>query len=221
LQSRSDAEILTERESDEVAGARLIEGCRRMSNLKSAFRIASIVVYIIAAVAFAFLYRETSAMTGFCVVAAVLIGCGSVPARPGRPVTLYGAFGLLVGHAFWLFVSAINQGMYLGLIPAVLTAVGAVWMMQNPTWPSVIFSGAVGVLNLALAGLQFQHRFDATLSDPDTIRRTVLTSVVVLVVGLVFLAVGFTEMVMLKAAKSKRAARSADAARARRVDYEL
>jgi hypothetical protein len=190
-----------------------------MSDLKRAFRIASIAAYVIAAIALALTFKETRAMTGFCVVAAVLIGCGSVPARPGRAVTLYGAFGVLVGHAFWLFVSGINQGMYLILIPAVLMAVGAVWMMQEPTWPSVIFLGAAAALNLALAGLEYQNRFDAALADPDTIRRSALTSTVVLVVALVFLAVGFTEFLMLKAARAKRAARLATGPR--RPDYEL
>lgn len=190
-----------------------------MSKLKTNFRIASIAVYVLAAIALGLTFRETRAMTGFCVISAVLIGCASVPARPARPVTLYGAFGLLVGHAFWLFVSGINQGFYLSLIPAVLMAVGAVWMMQNPAWPSVIFLAVVDVLHLAIAAIQYQFRYDAEHSDPETIRRSVLTSVVVLVSGLAFLAVGFTEELLRKKAKAQRASRPAT--RPRTPDYEL
>jgi hypothetical protein len=181
-----------------------IEGV--MGSRKAKFQIAGLIVHLISAIALLLAFREAGGMVAFCVVSGALIGCGAVPARPGRPVTLYAAFGLLVGFAFWLFVSAVNQREFLVVIPAALLATGAVWLLQEPGWPPVLFTGVVALLCLGLVGLQYQHRYDLDGLDPETARRNALTTLVVLTVGLVYLALGFAEASLRKARKKVRRA---------------
>jgi hypothetical protein len=175
-----------------------------MSNLKASLFAAALIVHVLAAVAIALAFLETRAMTGFCVISGALIACGGAAAEPGRPITLYAAFGTLMGYAFWLAVSTINHRAFLYVIPVVLLAIGAVWVLQNPSWPSVLFGGVTAVLCLALTGLEFQHRFDADRADPDSIRRSALTTLVVLTIGLVYLAVSFGEVSLRKTRRKPR-----------------
>src|SRR5438876_8573482 len=71
-----------------------------MDDLKATLRIVGLVLHVLAAAVLVLLFLKTGGMTVFCVVAGALIGCASVPVRPGRPITVYTAFGLLMGYAF-------------------------------------------------------------------------------------------------------------------------
>jgi uncharacterized membrane protein len=179
-----------------------------MTDLLPKLRVASWVVLGLAAIALALLLGKTGAMAGWCIFPGILIACASVAASPGRPLMLYAAFGDLMGFAFWLGVSAINAGQYLDLLPALLLLVGVSWFLREPEWPSFIFTGVVVALCLGLMAYLYSHRFDLSHSDLELTVRVVNTSVVMLVVGAVFLAVGFIEVKLKKAVKRKKKSRA-------------
>lgn len=180
-----------------------------MSNTKATLRAIAIGVHVLATITLVLLFLQTGGMTGFCVVAGVLIGCVSVPARPGQPVTLYVAFGVLMGYAFWTGASAVNQRDLLALVPVLLLAAGAAWLLQAPSWPSVLFTGSAVLLSLVLAVFQYRHRNDPHDFDPEHIRRSAVTAIVVLTLGLVYLGLGFAEAMMQESRKAKRKVRRA------------
>jgi hypothetical protein len=179
-----------------------------MSNRKTIFITIALAVHLLAAIALVLLFLKTGGMTVFCVVAGALIGCASVAARPGRAVTMYVAFGMLMGYAFWMGASAISQRAFLELVVLLLLVGGVVWLLQDPRWPSALFSGVVVLLCLGLAVLQYTRR-EFSEYDPELVRRSVLTSYVVLGLGLVYLGLGLAETALQKAHKARRLVRRA------------
>lgn len=182
-----------------------------MSDLLSKVRLAGWVTHALAAVVLIALIATTGGMAVFCVVGGLLIGAAAVPTMPGRPITLYAAFGALMGYAFWMFVSAVNQGQYLALVPTLLVVAGAAWLVHDPGVPPAIFTGVVVLVCLGLNAVIYANRFDNVEVDSDIIVRTVRASTIVLLVGLVEGALGFTEAMLVKAQRKK-----AKAAKARR-----
>jgi hypothetical protein len=178
-----------------------------MSNTKTALLIAAIVVHILAAVALVILFFKTGGMTVFCVVAGTLIGGLSVAARPGRPITLYIAFGVLMGYVFWMGASAISQSAFLELLILVLLAAGAVWFLQDPRWPAALCTAVLALLLIGLAAVQFRQALQFIEYDPELIRRSALTSLVVLAIGLMYVGLGFAEASLQGPPKAKRARR--------------
>jgi hypothetical protein len=175
-------------------------------NNKAIFQVVALGVHLLAAAVLVLLFLQTGGMTVFCVVAGALIGCASVPARPGRPVTLYVAFGVLMGYAFWMAVSAVNQRAVLSLVPVVLLVAGAVWLLEAPRWPAALFTGVAVLLSLGLAVLQYRQRHD-TDYDPEYVRHSAVTSLVVLSLGLVYLGLGSAEAMWREPRKAKRGGR--------------
>lgn len=178
-----------------------------MNEGKKIFLAVTLGIHVMATLALVLLYFKTGIMTGFCVVAGALIGCVSVPARPGRPVSQYVAFGVLMGYVFWMGVSAVNQRDFLILVPVVLLAAGAAWWLQAPREPATVFTGIVVLLFLGLAVLQYQQPHHAGGFDPDRVRRSGVTSLGILGIGLVYLALGTAEALMRQPRKTKRARR--------------
>src|SRR5262249_4423684 len=138
-----------------------------------------------------------------------LIGCAAVPARPGRSITVYVTFGVLMGYAFWIAVSAVNLGQLLDLVPPLLLAVGAAWFLQKLHWPSALFTRLVIPLNIGLAVLLYQNRPAYEGEEATRYVHTALTSFVVLGVGLVYLVLSFAEARLYKSHKSRRTHRRA------------
>ena len=132
-------------------------------------------------------------MAIFCIVAGALIGCASVPAVRGRPVTLYVAFGVLMGNAFWMAVSAVNQGALLELVPVVLLVVGAAWFLKQPRWPAALFSAILLVFFMGISVLDYRQRHIDFEYDPEYIRRGAITSLVVSALGLVYVGLGLAQ----------------------------
>jgi hypothetical protein len=174
-----------------------------MMDLLPKLRIASIVLHVGAALALLVLLSRAGVTAGWCIFPGVLIACGSVPTMPGRPVTLYVSFGILMGYAFWLAVSAINLGEYLTLVPALLIVVGSAWLLNEPAWASAIFTWVAVAFCLGLTILLHQNRFNYPADEIESIGRTVATSAVVLVVGLLYSLFGFAEMMLKKTRKRK------------------
>jgi hypothetical protein len=189
-----------------------------MSDSKATLRVIALVVHPLAAIVLLLLFFKTWGMTVLCVVPGVLIGCGSVAARPGRPVTLYAAFGVLMGYAFWMGASAVSQGAIVAFVPILLLVAGALWLLQQPSWPSAIFAGVVVLLCLGLALLEYRQHPEFMEYDPELIRRSALTSFVVLSLGLVYLALGFAEASLQAPRKAKRATRRVKRPRTGRSD---
>jgi hypothetical protein len=173
-----------------------------MNNPQATLRMVALAVHGLAVVAVVLLFLKTSGMTVFCVVPGALIGCACVAAQPGRQITVYAAFGFLMGFVFWDCASIVNQKAFLVLIVVALIAAGAVWFLRSPTWPAVLFTAIAVLLRLAIAASTYRHRFD-TEYDPNYILRSVLTVAVVLSLGLVYLGLGFAETVVQKSSKRK------------------
>jgi hypothetical protein len=174
-----------------------------MSDLKATLRIIGLVLHVLAAGVLVILFLKTGSMTVFCIVAGVLIGCASVPARPGRPITVYATFGFLMGYAFWMGASAISQGNFLLLLLLLVLAGGAVWLLQQSRWPAALFTAIMVLFLLGLATVQYRHA-DQSDYDPTLVRHSALTTLVVLGLALVYTGLGCAEFSFLEAAKLKR-----------------
>jgi hypothetical protein len=179
-----------------------------MGQKHAVLHAVTIGVHVLAAGALGLLLLKTGTMGVFCVGSGALIGCAAVPARPGRSPTLYIAFGVLMGYAFWTGVSAVNMGVFFYLIPALLLGVGAAWFLEQPGWPSVLFTGIMDLLIGGLVALELRYRPPGDVVDPEHLRRSTLTSGVVLSVGLVYLVLGFIEAMLGKPKKKKRSRRA-------------
>src|SRR5262249_59518329 len=104
-------------------------------------------------------------------------------------------------------VSAVNQADFLRLVLVVLLAVGAVWLLQSPSWPAAVFTGVMVLLSPGVADLQYRHRDDWGAFDPDQVRRGAITAFGVLSVGLVYLGLGFADVLVRQSQKGKRGVR--------------
>ncbi len=175
-----------------------------MADLLPTLRVATWVVHASAAIVLAALLATTGVMAGWCVVPGALIACAAVSASPGRPVTLYAAFGALMGFSFWQGVSSIHSGHLLGVIPSVLLIAGASWFLREPGWPSFAFTGVVVALWAVLLAWFHDKRFELDNTDPADAIRIVRTSVVVLSVGAVYGIVGFAEVLLGRARRKKK-----------------
>ena len=83
-----------------------------MANTRQMIRIAAMAAHLVTLGIASFLFTQTRAMTVFCVIASLLIGCGGIGSVPGRPLSAYAAFGSLMGYAFWVSVSAIIRARF-------------------------------------------------------------------------------------------------------------
>ena len=175
-----------------------------MANSKQRIRVAAMAAHAVALGVVVFLFTQTRTMTAFCVIASLLIGCGGIGSVPGRPISAYAAFGSLMGYAFWISVSAINQRAFLALIPAILLVIGIVWFLQQPAWPSVIFTIIVTSLLLIMAISEYRYPYDVDGWEPDQVRRSALTAIGVLGLGLMYLGFGFAECRLAPPRKSKQ-----------------
>ena len=169
-----------------------------MSVSKATFRWIAIVLGIIGAALLVLLMIKMPGMALFCVVPGALIGCACVPTLPGRPITLYVAFGIFMGYVFWLCASIVNQGAWLALLPVLLLATGAVWLLQLPSWPSAIFTVVAGLFSLGLAVVLYATRHQVIAEDPEQVRMSALVSITMLALGLAFSGLGFAEALATK-----------------------
>ena len=177
-----------------------------MGDFKATLRIIGLVLHVLAAGVLVLLFLKTGGMTVFCVVAGALIGCASVPARPGRPIIVYAAFGFLKGYALWMGASAISQGNFLLLLFLLVLAGGAVWLLEQPRWPAALFTAIMVLFLLGLAAVQYR-RADQSDYEPTLVRHTALTTLVILGLALVYIGLACAESSFLEPANSKRPAR--------------
>lgn len=175
-----------------------------MSDTKAMLRATTLVFHGLAAVALLLLFLSTRGMTAIIVVSGTLIGCTSVPARQGRPIALYCGFGLLMGDVFWTLVSFVNQREFLGLVPALLLAVGVAWLLNDPCWSAALFAAVTILLSAALSIWQLQLTRNFISVDDEHVRRSAITSLVALGVGSVYLCLGVAECLLPKSRKTKR-----------------
>jgi len=136
---------------------------------------------------------KLTAMTLTSIIPAILIACASVPAAPGKPISAYIGFGLLIGLCFWMTWSAVNQREWLAIFPALLLVSGAVWLLQMPGWPSFIFSGVTVLLCLGLAIVMYFQGPDFDDPVPDRARQSAMTTFGILFLGAAYTGLGFIE----------------------------
>jgi hypothetical protein len=156
------------------------------------FHIVATATHVVAAVALVMLVlAPTRGMALFCIVPGVLSACAAVAARRNRAITLYIAFGVLVGFVFWSFVSAVNHGAFLEALVTALLAVGAAWLLQQPRWPAAAFTTVVACL---LGSLLVPMLYTSPFSiDPVYSRRSGVTGLSMLVIGLMYVGLGVWE----------------------------
>ncbi len=176
-------------------------------NRRMMFLMIGIGLHCVAAGVLVLMLVKLTNMTAICVIPAALIGCASVPAVRGRPVNLYVGFGLLMGLSFWMLLSAVNERAFLALFPMLLLAAGAVWLLQQPSWPSLIFTGVAIVLSLGLAMMMYHQDPDFLDSLPDRARKSALTSFGVLFLAASYSGLGFAENYFRELDRSARSRR--------------
>jgi len=157
----------------------------------SALQISAYVIHAIGIVALAlrvskYPFPMTAAMS-----TGGLISLASISTVEHRPLSLFVAFGVLAAPAFWLIVSAVHFGFYVGGLPAVLLLVGAAWLLKTPEWPPLAFTAVVVLLMLAINAHAYQTRFDSEFDLPEDVVRFVISTSTMLVIGLAEAAVGF------------------------------
>ena len=128
-----------------------------------------------------------------CIAVAGLIAPASLAAVRNRPVSLHVAFGLLMGYCFWAGVSGMHQQLWIDLILVLLIAAGAVWTLKEPGVPSLIFAVVAISISLALGGALLRAGPNYDDPVPDRARQTGLTTVVVLGLGLAYVALGVAQ----------------------------
>ena len=175
-----------------------------MADLLDRFRVATWGLHGVVAVVLVVLLAKTGVMAGWCIFPGLLIACAGASASPGQPLTVYSAFGALMGFSFWEAVGEIHSGHYLELIPALLLLVGASWFLREPEWPSFLFSVVMVALWLALLAWIWDRRFELADTDPDDAIKKVRTSVVVLVVGMAYLAAGLAQVKLGRSRRKKK-----------------
>ena len=162
-----------------------------MSHQFGPLRVAGICLHVLTVAVVLVNYQR--AMLIFCLVVAGLIAPGSRAAVPGRPLTLYIAFGLLMGYVFWMGVSALNQQYWFLLILVLITAIGAAWVLQHPGVPSLIYTEIAILVSIAIAIQLFRAKPDFSDPVPDRERQTGITMMIMLVIGMLYTALGVTE----------------------------
>src|SRR5262249_13008917 len=135
-----------------------------------------------------------------------------------RPITLYIAFGLLMGYSFWMGASSISSRNFLFLVFLLVLAGGAVWLLEQPRWPAALFTTIIVLLFLGLAVVHYRHA-EETEYDAKLIRDTQLTTIVVLSLGLIYAGLACVES-FLEPPKSKRIARGKKRRPPRRRDED-
>ena len=153
----------------------------------------TVISHVLALLVMVIVFQRTQAQTAFCVIAGILIGCGGAGAVSGRTLATYSAFGSLMSYVFWIGVSAINQGQFLALVPTLLLLIGCGWYFKDDGWPSFLFTLCVAVILFAMAVASYRDPFDVDGWEPDEVQRSAVTSMGVLGVGILFLALSFAE----------------------------
>jgi hypothetical protein len=179
-----------------------------MQDFLAKFRVGTWIVHGLMAMVLLVLFAKFRMMAGWCIFPGLLIACGSTAALPGRPLTLYAAFGALLGISFWWAVSAINQGGYLELIPVLMVVVGASWLLHETDWPSAIFTIAAIALELGLVALVYANRHDILDVEPEHVMKSLATRTVMLLVGATYTIVGFAEVLLLEKARWMKKSRA-------------
>jgi membrane-bound ClpP family serine protease len=175
-----------------------------MHNTRLIFLLISIALHCVAVIILAVLLYATGMMAVFCIVPALLVGCASVPALPGRPANLYAAFGLLIGFSFWNLVSAVNQRDWLAIMLVLLVVIGSVWLLRDSSWPSAGFAGVAILLCLGLGLFMLTRKPDFDDPVPDRARRSGLTAIGILLLASGYAGTGFAEVLVRKAAKKAK-----------------
>jgi hypothetical protein len=162
------------------------------SSCLAVVQVLAIVMHVLAAAVLVVLAAlPTRPMALFCLVPGVLTGCVIPAVLRNRPVTLYAAFGVLMGYAFWDLASSINQGHFLDLLAVCILAASTAWLLQQPSWPPLLLTEIMGSLLIGFNLLAYSQRFDWT--EPEYIARSTGTALGILCTGMLYGALGFWE----------------------------
>jgi hypothetical protein len=139
-----------------------------------AARIASYVAHVLCVVGVGTLLVQYPGPVIPALVVGALISAASLSAIEHRIVPLYVAFGLMLGPAFWMVVSAVNARFFLEALPPVLLIAAVAATLQNPGWiPAAFSTVAVGSM-LWVNRYEFVHRFDNDFFEADHVVRAVV-----------------------------------------------
>jgi len=144
-------------------------------------------ICLVAIVALTMTYPKTMPII---IVVGTLIGLASVATVEHRFVPLFISFGLMFAPTFWVAVSAVNQRLFLELIPAVLLIIGVAWTLQQPGWIPAGFSAAAVIFLLITLRFAYLHRFQSNFSTPEQIVQSLTINSVMNIMSLLELLMG-------------------------------
>src|SRR5262245_47045242 len=124
-----------------------------MDDMPVILRYVALVLHGLAACVLIGLLSLTGVVTAFCVVPAVLAAVAASAVVRERPISLYAAFGLLIGHSVGIVVSAVVLRNFIVLVPMLILVAGAVWLLISTNWPLVIVSAGAILPVVAVAVL--------------------------------------------------------------------
>jgi hypothetical protein len=162
-------------------------------------------IHAVAVVVLAVLWWTDGGLALVFLVPSALIGAASVRAVAGRPVTLYCGFGLLLGFGFWTLISAVRYGDPLIGVAALLLLAGSAWVLNDPGWPSLIFTGVVVALLLAVT--LWMIPYGDEIGESVRVRRMARLTFGVLTVGMAYACAAFAEIALPAQKSSPQPAR--------------
>jgi hypothetical protein len=169
------------------------------------------VAHVISAVAVGILTMQYPGPMIPVVVVGALISAASLSAIEHRIASLYVAFGLALGPAFWMVVSDVRMRFYLGTLPPILLVGAVAAALQRPGWIPAVFSAVAVVTMLLMNRDAYVHRFDNDFFEADHVVRAVVIISTLISLSLLELLCGVAihEIPAPKAKRKKKAKRVA------------
>lgn len=145
-------------------------------------------------------------------VVGTLISAATLSAIEHRIVPLYVAFGLMLGPAFWMVVSAVRMRFYFGALPPVLLIGAVAAALQRPGWIPAVFSAVATATMLLIARDSYVHRFDNDFLEADEVVRSVVIISTLISLSLLelFCGIAIHEIPAAKRRRKKKTRRAMD-----------
>jgi hypothetical protein len=175
-----------------------------MSRPQLRLRVAMSLACALSAVALVVMALKAPILTAVCLAQAGLLGFAAMRLRPGRPSALYGAFAVLACYVVWRITLGVQAGDTLVLVPSMLLAVGAFWVLQEPAWTASAFLVFAAMTALGLSVQRLVGSYDLDLVDPVSARHIALASTIVVLAEVLFLAVGLTQTLQRRLHQARR-----------------
>ena len=166
--------------------------------------IASFALHVVSVVVIASTWVRFPIFIPWDIAPAALIGIASFTTVKRRPIPMFVAFGLLTAVAFWFTIGALRVQSVLSALPPLLLITGIAWMLQAPNWPSALFTLVAGLMFLGVLWLTYRFRFENDYSTPEVVAQMVISTSILVVLGLLQAGVGFAMFLVQPKPKKKK-----------------